>query len=73
MAFIQQSIVLGKDETEMESLANEPNKKKGKNVKATPEAEVVEAAVAVKPEPSRSAQKKAAKSKKSGAKRKKKS
>ncbi len=69
VAFIQQSIVLGKDEEEMETLADGPNLKKAKNLKAIPEAEVVNA----KPEPSKSAQKKAAKSKKAGAKRKKKS
>lgn len=38
VAFIQQSIVLRTDETEMESLADEPT---AKNVKAIPEAEVV--------------------------------
>ncbi len=82
VAFIQQSIVLGKDETELEALADEPGKpgksgkKRGKNPKVIPEAEVVEvtaAAAATKPSPSKSAQKKAAKSKRAGAKRKKKS
>ena len=38
VAFIQQSIVLGKDETEMEAIGNE---KPGRNLKAIPEAEVV--------------------------------
>jgi len=38
VAFIQQSLVLRKDETEMETIADKP----GKNVAAIPEAEVVE-------------------------------
>ncbi len=37
VAFIQQSIILGRDETEMEALADKPSK----DVKAIPEAEVV--------------------------------
>lgn len=65
VAFIQQSIVLGRDETELESMADGPSAKKAKNLKAIPEAEVVAV--------SKSAQKKAAKSKKAGAKRKKRS
>lgn len=76
VAFIQQSIVLGKDEVEMEAMGGGPGKK---NIKAIPEAEIVAVAPKTgfkpepKPQPSKSAQKKAAKSKKSGAKRKKKS
>ncbi len=72
VAFVQQSIVLGKDEVEMEAMSGGPGKK---NLKAIPEAEVVAVAPEprAKPEPSKSAQKKAAKSKKAGAKRKKKS
>jgi YidC/Oxa1 family membrane protein insertase len=38
VAFWQQSLILGRDETEMEAIANEPTKK---NVDAIPEAEVV--------------------------------
>jgi YidC/Oxa1 family membrane protein insertase len=38
VAFIQQSIVLGKDETEMEAIADKPSK----DVAAIPEAEIVE-------------------------------
>jgi YidC/Oxa1 family membrane protein insertase len=45
VAFIQQSIVLRKDEEEMEGLADKPS---GKDLSAIPEAEVVEAAPAVK-------------------------
>lgn len=42
VAFIQQSIVLGKDETEMEAIGNEKdNDKNRRNLKAIPEAEVV--------------------------------
>ncbi|MDB5170477.1 MAG: hypothetical protein JWO35_171 [Candidatus Saccharibacteria bacterium] len=71
VAFIQQSIVLGKDETELEALADKPGRK---DVKAIPEAEVVaQPAQASQPNKAKSAKKKSAKSKKSGAKRKKKS
>jgi YidC/Oxa1 family membrane protein insertase len=45
VAFIQQSIVLRRDETEMEGLANKPTRK---NVAAIPEAEVVAAKPAKK-------------------------
>lgn len=38
VAYIQQSIVLGKDETEMESIADKP----GKDVAAIPEAEIID-------------------------------
>jgi membrane protein insertase Oxa1/YidC/SpoIIIJ len=38
VAFLQQSIILREDETEMEAIADEPTK----NVKAIPEAEIVE-------------------------------
>ena len=38
VAFIQQSIVLNRDETEMEGIANQPSKK---DLKAIPEAEIV--------------------------------
>lgn len=58
VAYIQQSIVLNRDEEEMEAIADKP----GKNVKAIPEAEIVQTPAA-KPSP---------KSKKSSKKRKKK-
>ena len=45
VAFIQQSIVLNRDEEEMEELADKPGKK---NVSAIPEAEVVKTAAAKK-------------------------
>lgn len=45
VAFIQQSIVLNKDETEMEALADHPTK----NIAAIPEAEIVSVPEPVKP------------------------
>lgn len=55
VAFIQQSIVLNRDETEMESLADAPSR----NLKAIPEAEIVS-----EPKPKKSSKKKSAKRRK---------
>ena len=49
VAFIQQSIVLKRDETEMESIADAPTKK---DLNAIPEAEIVETATATEPKKS---------------------
>jgi YidC/Oxa1 family membrane protein insertase len=54
VAFIQQSIVLREDETEMESIADKP----GKNVAAIPEAEIVSTPIPKKPKTKKSASKK---------------
>lgn len=60
VAFIQQSVILNRDEEEMEAIADKPSK----NVKEIPEAEIVEAKTTAKP--------KAAKKSKKAAKRRKK-
>ena len=62
VAFIQQSIVLRRDETEMEDMADHPTKK---NVDAIPEAEIVE----TNPMPPASGKTKKPKSKKAAAKK----
>ncbi|CAN5128697.1 YidC family membrane integrase SpoIIIJ [soil metagenome] len=48
VAIIQQSIILREDETEMEAIADEPDKKK-RNIKNIPEAEIVAEAPVNKP------------------------
>jgi membrane protein insertase Oxa1/YidC/SpoIIIJ len=50
VAFIQQSIILNRDEDEMEAIADKP---KGRDVASIPEAQVVEQAAARKAEKAR--------------------
>jgi membrane protein insertase Oxa1/YidC/SpoIIIJ len=51
VAFIQQSIVLNRDETELEAIADKP----GKDLSAIPEAEIVESGPSVMPKAKKSA------------------
>jgi len=53
VAFIQQSIVLNKDETEMEEIADKPSK----DLSAIPEAEIVTSAAKKTPNPGKKAKK----------------